>query len=177
MNTLMVWLFLTVVPNISMFIAAVIGSIIMCMVFRFIYMVCESDFMGRVKWEIYHSLSNPTLNPFHYTDGSFDPSHREHRLCDRMRKELDDRIDEGADKYEKDATQNYFKSLKTSFITVAILAFMLVLIPSRKEMIAIVAVPYVTDNAQFKQLPENVFKVLNNYIKEYLPEEQGTKEE
>lgn len=43
-------------------------------------------------------------------------------------------------------------------------------IPSKKEMAAIVLIPYVSNNPEFKKLPENIVGVLNDLIKEYRKE-------
>lgn len=42
--------------------------------------------------------------------------------------------------------------------------------PDKKEMVLITVVPYISNNPEFKKLPENIVGMLNDLIKEYRAE-------
>lgn len=62
---------------------------------------------------------------------------------------------------------------------VFLLALLYVLIPTQKDILAIVTVPYVleaaktiTENKEVKELPENVLKLVNTLVKDWTPKEK-----
>lgn len=73
------------------------------------------------------------------------------------------------------AKKKIWVSCKLASTSILICSFLLAIIPSKKEVAAIVLIPYATNNPEFKKLPENLAKHLNNLMKEYLPD--GVKDE
>lgn len=49
-------------------------------------------------------------------------------------------------------------------------------IPDRKEIAAIVLIPYMSNNPEFQKLPENLAKRLNDLLNDYVPEKQTEKD-
>lgn len=60
-----------------------------------------------------------------------------------------------------------FKFALAGMITSGLL---LASVPNKKEIAAIVLIPYISNNPEFKQLPENMIGMLNDLIKEYRQE-------
>ncbi len=68
--------------------------------------------------------------------------------------------------------------LKIVYISITVgflMGFLKAAVPDKKEVAAIVLVPYISNNPEFQKLPENLAKRLNDLLKEYVPAE--TKEE
>lgn len=59
------------------------------------------------------------------------------------------------------------KLTKLSLIISITCPFVSATIPDKKEIAAIIAIPYVTNNKEFKKIPENLAKKLNNYLSDY----------
>lgn len=68
------------------------------------------------------------------------------------------------------------KLLKYGIITLCTSSLLIASIPNRKEVVAIVLIPYVSNNPEFQKLPENIVGMLNDLIKEYRKELSPIKE-
>ncbi len=66
--------------------------------------------------------------------------------------------------------KNCKKLFKWGVISLCISSLLIAAIPSRKEMAAIVLIPYVSNNPEFQKLPENIVGMLNDLLKEYRKE-------
>jgi hypothetical protein len=75
------------------------------------------------------------------------------------------------DKYLPLLTKGY----KISIVSVIISSFLLCIVPDKKEVAAMVVIPYVSDNPEFKKLPANIAKHLNELLDEYLPSKEEVK--
>lgn len=62
---------------------------------------------------------------------------------------------------------NFGKSLvKWSIFSAVVSSTLLAGVPDRKEIAAIVLIPYVSNNTEFQKIPENLAKKLNDYLTE-----------
>lgn len=59
------------------------------------------------------------------------------------------------------------KIFKIGVISLCLSSLMVAAVPNKKEMAAIITIPYISNNAEFKKLPENIVGVLNDLIKDY----------
>lgn len=65
-----------------------------------------------------------------------------------------------------------FKATKYSAIVFCIICFISCLIPNKKDMALIVAGKWATNSAEMQKLPENVVKVTNKFLEEYLKDDK-----
>ena len=66
--------------------------------------------------------------------------------------------------------RNSVKIFKLGIISLCTFSLLAAAVPDRKEVAAIVLIPYVSNNSEFKKLPENIVGMLNDLIKEYKKE-------
>lgn len=74
---------------------------------------------------------------------------------------------------DDDVGKKFANYLKSSIITLCVCILISVLIPSKKEAIAIYMIPKVVNNEQVMQLPENAVKYLNVLFKKEIEEIQN----
>jgi len=153
MNGFEVWLFLTLLPNLSFPIG--LGY--------FLCMVCLVAFTGGAL--------------FNYSE----------QLSASRKQELENIKEKTADKYSIARLEEHNKHVrlhllctswaKKSIVFLSIFSLLATAIPDRKEIAAIILIPYVSNNAEFKNIPTNLAKKLNEYLTDKLDKEvvEGTK--
>lgn len=62
------------------------------------------------------------------------------------------------------------KLFKVGLAALCVSALLVAAVPDKKEIAGIVLIPYISNNPEFKKLPENIVGVLNDLIKEYREE-------
>ena len=62
------------------------------------------------------------------------------------------------------------KMFKAGLITMLVSSLLVAAAPNKKELAAIVLIPYVSNNPECKKLPENIVGMLDDLIKEYRKE-------
>lgn len=77
--------------------------------------------------------------------------------------------------YENKWRPLLFRGYKTAFTTLIVSSVLLSIIPNKREVAAMVVIPYVSDNPEFKKLPANIAKHLNELLDEYLPSKEEVK--
>ena len=71
---------------------------------------------------------------------------------------------------DEDIYQCVADYMKTALITLIVCVSVLILIPSKKEALAIYIIPKVLNNQQVQELPENALKYLNVFFKKEIAE-------
>lgn len=62
--------------------------------------------------------------------------------------------------------------IKQCLVMVIVSGVVIAAIPTRKELAAIILIPYATNNAEFQKIPENLAKKLNEYLTDFAPKNE-----
>lgn len=77
------------------------------------------------------------------------------------------------EKYKKVTRLNYRMS-----VVLSVLLLIAASAPSKKEMAAVVLIPYISNNAEMQKIPENLAKKLNEYLTDQIaPKKEKDNEE
>lgn len=68
--------------------------------------------------------------------------------------------------------EKWYKPIKTAIITGCVLLVLSVAIPDRKTMVAMLVVPNISNQQWIKELPDNMQKIVNKLISDYLEEDK-----
>ena len=94
----------------------------------------------------------------------------------QLEKEIWNKQDDIAQESALNGIKASKKVFKIGVATLLTSSLLIAAVPDKKEMAAIVLIPYVSNNPEFKKLPENIVGILNDLIKEYRKELSPTKE-
>lgn len=70
------------------------------------------------------------------------------------------------------ATKNTTRAVKICAPMLLVFSLLGAAIPDRKEIAAIVLIPYMSNNAEFQKIPENLAKKLNEYLTDQITPEK-----
>ena len=79
---------------------------------------------------------------------------------------------ESKDVAREATTKNMTKTIKICAPALLICSLLGAAIPDRKEIAAIVLIPYMSNNAEFQKIPENLAKKLNEYLTDQISPEK-----
>jgi hypothetical protein len=136
MNGLEVWLLITIIPNLPNLIVSI------C-----VFLLCS---LG-LYWCIYLMkccILNDEVS-LHSVRGS------EHLVEDKKTE---------FNEYRKTGFLKGISYNKKCIVILLLLLFTSTTVPTRQELAAIILIPYVTHNKEFKQIPKNVMHKLNEYL-------------
>jgi hypothetical protein len=73
---------------------------------------------------------------------------------------------------EKIKADKFIWISKCSIVTCAIFGFLLIWIPSKKDLAVIFGLSYVTQNQNITKIPDNAAKAVNKFLEDFLGEEE-----
>ena len=73
------------------------------------------------------------------------------------------------------AVKRFVRQLITIFVLWIVVGLAYILIPSTKQMAAIIVVPKIVNNEQVQEIPENLIELCNEWTKDKIKEFKGNK--